>query len=63
LSNDIGSAISSQRQALDQLNEPMSRAGQLTRELIEQLEMLKKQVDQQASESSKRPFWGLGGES
>jgi hypothetical protein len=63
LSTDIGNAISSQRESLIQLSEPMTRAEQLTRDLIQQLEMLKTQVDQVSAESSKRPFWGQGGKS
>lgn len=63
LSNDIGNIITNQRQALDKLSEPITRANQLTRDLIQQLETLKTQVDQQAAESSKRPFWSQGGES
>jgi hypothetical protein len=63
LSTDIGNAITSQRDALTQLSEPMTRAEQLTRDLLQQLEMLKTQVDQVSAESSKRPFWGQGGES
>jgi hypothetical protein len=63
LSTDIGNAITSQREALNQLSEPMTRAEQLTRDLLQQLEMLKTQVDQVSAESSKRPFWGQGGES
>jgi hypothetical protein len=63
LSTDIGNAITIHRNALDQLGEPIGRADQLTKELIQQLEMLKTQVDQQASQSTKRSFWNLGGKS
>lgn len=63
LSNDIGNAITNQRKALDQLSEPMTRADQLTRDLIQQLEMLKTQVDQHSTEWNNHPFWGQGGES
>jgi hypothetical protein len=63
LSNDLGNAITSQREALGQLSEPLTRAQQLTIDLVQQLVSLKAQVDQQSAESRKRPFWGQGGES
>lgn len=63
LSTDLGNAITIQREALGQLSEPMTRAQQLTTDLVQQLEILKAKVDQQSAESSKRPFWGQGGES
>jgi hypothetical protein len=63
VSTDLGNAITSQREAIGQLSEPMTRAQQLTTDLVQQLEILKAQVDQQSAESRKRPFWGQGGES
>jgi len=63
VSTDLGNAITSQREAIGQLSEPMTKAQQLTTDLVQQLEILKAQVDQQSAESSKRPFWGQGGES
>jgi hypothetical protein len=63
VSTDLGNAITSQREAIGQLSEPMTRAQQLTTDLVQQLEILKAQVDQQSAKSSKRPFWGQGGES
>lgn len=63
VSTDLGNAITSQREAIVHLSEPMTRAQQLTTDLVQQLEILKAQVDQQSVESSKRPFWGLGGAS
>jgi len=63
LSSDLGNAITSQREALGQLSEPMTRAQQLTIDLVQQLEILKAKVDQQSTESTRRPFWGQGGES
>jgi hypothetical protein len=63
LSSDLGNAITIQRKALGQLSEPMTRAQQLTTDLVQQLEILKAKVDQQSAESSKHPFWGQGGES
>ena len=57
---DIANAISNQRQALDQLNQPMTTAQQLTTDIIQRLESLKTQVEQQATESSKRSFWSRG---
>jgi hypothetical protein len=63
LSNDLGNAITSQREALGQLSEPLTRAQQLTIDLVQQLVSLKAQLDQQSAESRKRPFWGQGGES
>ena len=63
LSADLGSAISTQYQAIEQLSNPMTKAQQLSADLIQQLESLKAKLDQQASETSKRPFWGEGGQS
>lgn len=63
LSADLGSAISTQYQAIERLSNPMTKAQQLSADLIQQLESLKAKLDQQASETSKRPFWGEGGQS
>jgi len=63
LSADIGNAITRQREALGQLNEPMTRAQQITADLIQQLETLRAIVDQQSKVRTKRPFWDRGGES
>ncbi|MFS6818269.1 hypothetical protein AAF134_02485 [Synechococcus lacustris Tous-12m] len=61
LSSDLNSAIIFQREALGQLNAPMSRAQQLTVDLIEQLETLKARMDQQSAEPSKQRFWDQRG--
>ena len=63
LSTDIGNAITSQRNALTQLSEPMTKAEQLAMALIQHLEILKGKVDQASTEQAKRPFWGQGGRS
>jgi hypothetical protein len=57
LSDEIENTIMSQYQALDQLKDPITRSVQLSRYLIQQLELLKTQADQQVAESSHRPFW------
>ena len=61
LSSDLNSAIIFQREALGQLDAPMSRAQQLTVDLIEQLETLKARMDQQSAEPSKQRFWDQRG--
>jgi len=63
LSTDLSQAITTQREALGQLGNPMSQAQQLTLDLVQQLETLKARLDQQSAESSRRPLWGQGGES
>ncbi len=62
LSSDLNSAIIFQREALGQLDAPMSRAQQLTVDLIEQLETLKARMDQQSAESSNQSLLGQRGE-
>jgi hypothetical protein len=63
ISTDLRNAITSQREAIGQLDDPMNRAQQLTADVIQQLETLKARMAQQSAESSKRPLWGEGGES
>ena len=62
LSSDLNSAIIFQREALGQLDAPMSRAQQLTVDLIEQLETLKARMDQQSAETSNQSLSGQRGE-
>jgi len=62
LSSDLNNAIIFQREALGQLDAPMSRAQQLTVDLIEQLETLKARMDQQSAESSNQSLLGQRGE-
>ena len=62
LSNDLNNAIIFQREALGQLGAPMSKAQQLTVDLIEQLEALKARMDQQNAEQNNQLFLGQRGE-
>jgi len=63
LSTDISSMIKSQCEALGQLNEPMARAQRLTADVVEQVEILKGQMDHQSTDTSTRNPWGQRGES
>ena len=62
LSNDLNNAIIFQREALGQLGAPMSKAQQLTVDLIEQLEALKARMDQQYAEQNNQLLLGQRGE-
>ena len=62
LSNDLNNAIIFQREALGQLGPPMSKAQQLTVDLIEQLEALKARMDQQYAEQNNQLLLGQRGE-
>lgn len=62
LSSDLNNAIIFQREALGQLDAPMSKAQQLTVDLIEQLEALKARMDQQNAEQNNQLFLGQRGE-
>ena len=62
LSNDLNNAIIFQREALGQLGAPMSKAQQLTVDLIEQLEALKARMDQQNAEQNNQLLLGQRGE-
>ena len=62
LSNDLNNAIIFQREALGQLDAPMSKAQQLTVDLIEQLEALKARMDQQNAEQNNQLLLGQRGE-
>lgn len=62
LSNDLNNAIIFQREALGQLGAPMSKAQQLTVDLIEQLEALKARMDQQYVEQNNKLLFGQRGE-
>ena len=63
IESSLGGAISNQRNALGQLDDPMSKARQLAADLVQQLEGLKVSLDQQSLDKTNRPFWGQGGES
>ena len=63
IESSLGGAISNQRNALGQLDDPMSKARQLAVDLVQQLEGLKVSLDQQSLDKTNRPFWGQGGES
>ena len=62
LSSDLNNAIIFQREALGQLDAPMSKAQQLTVDLIEQLEALKARMDQQYAEQNNQLLLGQRGE-
>ena len=62
LSSDLNNAIIFQREALGQLDAPMSKAQQLTVDLIEQLEALKARMDQQNAEQNNQLLLGQRGE-
>lgn len=62
LSNDLNNAIIFQREALGQLGAPMSKAQQLTVDLINQLEALKARMDQQYVEQNNKLLFGQRGE-
>ena len=61
LDTDLGHAIDVQREALGQLADPITKAQQLSVELIQQLEALRVRMEQQTADVKKRGFWGLGG--
>jgi hypothetical protein len=63
IESSLGGAISNQRDALGQLDNPMGKANQLAVDLVQQLESLKASLDQQSPDRAKRNFWEQGGQS
>jgi hypothetical protein len=63
IESSLGGAISTQRDALGQLDDPMGKAKQLATDLVQQLQSLKDGFDQQSLDGGKQTLWGQGGES